>query len=51
MSYTTSVKEEILSKEIEDSEEHLWEIYAILKGKIAIKEQKNRTKAGEPGPC
>ncbi len=36
MSYTTSVKEEILSKEIEDSEEHLWEIYAILMGKIAI---------------
>jgi hypothetical protein len=40
MSYTTSVKKEILTKEIEDSEEHLWEIYAILKGKIAIGENK-----------
>lgn len=40
MSYTTSVKREILLKEIEDSEEHLWEIYAILKGKIAIAENK-----------
>ncbi len=40
MSYTTSVKEEILSKEIEDSEEHLWEIYAILMGKIAIDSSK-----------
>lgn len=40
MSYTTSVKEEILSKEIEDSEEHLWEIYAVLMGKIAIDSSK-----------
>ena len=36
MSYTLDVKREILLKEIESSDEHFWEIYAILKGKLAI---------------
>jgi|GEM_PF-98870 len=40
MSYTTRVKDEILSKNIEDSEEHLWEIYSVLKAKMAIGENK-----------
>ena len=40
MSYTLDVKREILLKEIESSEEHLWEIYAILKGKLAIEKNK-----------
>lgn len=40
MSYTLDVKSEILFKEISSSEEHLWEIYAILKGKLAIGEAK-----------
>lgn len=40
MSYTLDVKSEILFKEISSSEEHLWEIYAILKGKLAIGEER-----------
>lgn len=40
MSYTLDVKSEILLKEIESSDEHFWEIYAILKGKLAIEEYK-----------
>lgn len=40
MSYTLDVKSEILFKEMDASEEHLWEIYAILKGKLAIGQEK-----------
>ena len=40
MSYTLDVKREILLKEIESSDEHFWEIYAILKGKLAIEKNK-----------
>lgn len=40
MSYTLDVKSEILFKEMDASEEHLWEIYAILKGKLAISQDK-----------
>lgn len=40
MSYTLDVKKEILISEIEASEEHLWEIYAILKGKMALGKEK-----------
>lgn len=40
MSYTLDVKREILFKELTASEEHLWEIYAVLKGKLALREDK-----------
>ena len=40
MSYTLDVKSEILFKEMDTNEEHLWEIYAILKGKLAIGQEK-----------